>query len=104
MEIKLSYPFEKDGKKLESLSLDLMKLSGHDIVSAEQEARMRGDASPNPLFSSQGLAIIAGRASGLIVDDILALKAPDYLLITNEVSNFLYGWMLAVPAASEKSH
>ncbi|MBO8136804.1 MAG: phage tail assembly protein [Desulfotomaculum sp.] len=101
MDIKLQKPFEKDGKTFEKLTLNLENLKGSDIVQAEQEARQRGDMSPNPLFSSEGLAIVAAKASGLIPEDILNLDAPDFLLVTNTVSNFLYGWVLPEKMRSE---
>lgn len=94
MEIKLQKPIEKDGHKIDKITLELDNLTGDDIIEAEKEARMRGDQNPNPLFSSQGLAVIAARASGMIADDIAKLAAPDFLMLTQVVSNFLYGWVL----------
>jgi hypothetical protein len=94
VEIKLKKPLTRDEKTIDKINLDLDALTGEDIIKAEKEARMRGDTSPNPLFSSDGLSIIAAKASGMIVEDIRALAAPDFLLVTNTVSNFLYGWVL----------
>lgn len=94
MEIQLRNPIQKDGKTIEKITLNLEGLKGSDIVEAEREARLRGDVSPNPIFSSGGLAVVAARASGLIPDDIESLSAPDFLEVTNTVSNFLYGWVL----------
>lgn len=103
MKIKLKKPLTRDGKAVEELELRLEDLTGADVLSAEQEARMRGDASPNPLFSSQGRAILAARAAGIIVDDIIALSAPDFMLVTTEVGNFLFGWgYLVLPQSNSE--
>ncbi len=94
MKITLKTPFKKDGVIVTELTLNLDSLTGHDILAAEAEARMRGETSPNPLFSSLGNAIIAARACGYISDDIIGLSVQDFLMITTLVSNFLYGWVL----------
>jgi hypothetical protein len=94
MEIKLQKPIERDGQNIKTLNLDLEKLTGHDLIKAEQEARAMGDNSLNPLFGSQGLAAVAARAGGIIMDDIMALPGPDFLQVINTVSSFLYGWVV----------
>ncbi|MBE3586570.1 MAG: phage tail assembly protein [Thermoanaerobacter sp.] len=101
MEIKLRKPIEKDSKTIEKLTLDLKALTGSDLVLAEREARLRGDVSLDPLFSSEGLAIVAARVSGLIPEDILGLDAPDFVLVINTVRNFLFGWVLPAQMQSE---
>jgi hypothetical protein len=103
MKIKLLRPFKKNDVEITELDVDLENIKGTQIIDAEREARALGEHSPNPLFSSMGLAIIASKASGHITDDILNLTAPDYLRVTNTVSNFLYGWVLPglIPASSE---
>jgi hypothetical protein len=103
MEITLSKAIQKDGQEIQKLTLDLDKLRGADIVRAEREARMRGDLSPNPVFSTEGLAIVAAKASGMIPEDIMDLSAPDFLLVTNTVNNFLYGWVFPTSTQSETS-
>lgn len=99
--IDLKKPIEKDGEKIITLQLDLDSLKGSDIVSIEREVRAQDPISPNPLFTSLGLATTASRVSGVIVDDILDLSAPDFLHVTNTVSNFLYGWVLPTNTPSE---
>lgn len=103
MKIKLYTPFVKDGVTVVDLNLDLERLTGQDILESEQEARIRGDRNPNPLFSSLGNAIIAARASGHVPDDIINLKVQDFLQVTTVVNNFLYGWTLPVLIQSETS-
>jgi hypothetical protein len=92
MEIKLKKPIEKDDKIIEIITLNLENLKGADIVQAEKEARLQGDISADPIFSAEGLSIVAAKTSGIIVDDIKDLAAPDFLNIINSVRNFLYGW------------
>lgn len=94
MEISLQKPFQKDGQNINKLSLTIEKLTGNDIMKVEKELSLRGNNSANPLFSTEGLAIIAAKASGQITEDIFNLSAPDFLMVTNSVSNFLFGWAL----------
>ncbi|WP_409176662.1 phage tail assembly protein [Brevibacillus fortis] len=95
MEIKLIEPLMKDGNSIEELSLNLNKLTGRDMIDAEEEARALGDNTFHPLNGQKGLAVIAAKATGLLVDDILSLAAPDFLIVTNTVNNFLFAWGLA---------
>lgn len=94
MEIKLQKPLQKDGQAVDKLSVNIENLTGNDIMNVEKELALRGNTSPNPLFSTEGLAIIAAKASGQIAEDIFNLCAPDFLMVTNSVSNFLFGWAL----------
>jgi hypothetical protein len=96
MEIKLQKPLNKDGKTIKTISLNLDSLSGSDIISIERELRQRGDTSLNPLISSEGLAVVAARASGFVPEDIISLSAPDFIQVTGEVRNFLLGWVLTI--------
>lgn len=101
--VMLRKPIEKDGQSISELELKFDDLKGNDLVHAERQARMRGDISPDPLFSSEGLAVIAARVSGQIPEDILGLAAPDFLLVTNMVKNFLYDWASPMNMQSETS-
>jgi len=91
-EYKLSKPVEFDGQQIESLTLHLDKLTGTDIMMAEQEFRDRcrpGDIveliEVNKLF----LAILAARAAKVPYDLFAALSARDFCRITVEVQAFL---------------
>lgn len=99
----LRKPIEKDGQSIREIELNFDDLKGNDLVHAERQARMRGDISPDPLFSSEGLAVIAARVSGQIPEDILGLLAPDFLQVTNTVKNFLYDWASPMSTQSETS-
>ncbi len=101
MEITLQKPFVKDGKTIEKLTLNLESLTGHDLVKAEKVARTFGEEAANPLFTQTGLAVVAAQVSGFAVDDILELSAPDFLLVTNTVGNFLFGWVLSAVVQSK---
>ncbi|GIO09671.1 hypothetical protein J31TS6_56990 [Brevibacillus reuszeri] len=102
MKIKISSPIEKNGEMINELNLDLTKLTGRDMIDTEFEARALGDDTIQPLYGQRALAIIAAKASGLLVDDILSLPAPDYLVVTNSVNNFLFSWgLVAGMQASE---
>ncbi|MDT3416173.1 hypothetical protein QO009_002041 [Brevibacillus aydinogluensis] len=92
--VKLIKPLEKDGQRIEEIELKLSELTGSDLVQVERQARLQGDLSPDPLFSADGLAVIAARVSGLLPEDIKSLHAPDFLTVINTVKNFLYGWVL----------
>ncbi|MBP2655892.1 MAG: Mu-like prophage FluMu protein gp41 [Firmicutes bacterium] len=93
---KLSKPINKDGNEISSLNFDFDKLTGRQIISAESEARLLGDKSTDLQFSKTFQAVLAAKAieEPLIIDDILDLPAPDFLVVTNTVSNFLFGWVL----------
>jgi len=94
--VKLSKPIQKDGKAIKALSLDFDKLTGRQIIAAEGEARLLGDTTADLQFSKNFQAVLAAKTSKdpVIVDDILDLPAPDFLLVTSTVTNFLFGWVL----------
>lgn len=101
MEITLKKPFTKNGKTIEKLTLNLETITGHDLIKAEKVTRTFGEEAVNPLFTQTGLAVVAAQVSGLAVDDILDLSAPDFLLVTNMVGNFLFGWVLSAAILSK---
>jgi len=94
--VKLSKPIQKDNQEYTMLTFDFDKLNGRQIIAAETEARLLGDKSADLQFSKNFQAVLAAKAAqeSLIVDDILDLSAPDFLMVTNTVSNFLFGWVL----------
>lgn len=94
MKIKLQKPLQLDDKTIHEIELNLEKLTGADMVEADREARMSGIAGLDPLYTQEGLTIIASKASGIIREDLLKLSAPDFLEVTANVTNFLMGWVL----------
>lgn len=101
MEIELSKPIQQGDQTIDKLILKMDDLDGNTLIEAEREARLNGDQSVDPLFSAQGLIIIAAKASGVVTDDLKSLPACDFLYITNYVRNFLYGWVLPKSKQSE---
>lgn len=99
----LSKPIVKDGKEIAELNFDFDKITGSQIIAAEKEARALGDTTPDACYSKTFQAILAAKATteSIIVDDILNLPGADFIQITTETSNFLFGW--ALPKAQTKS-
>lgn len=94
--VKLSEPIHVDGKEIKEINLNLSSLKGRDIIAADREARMHGVTGLNPLFTQEGLLIVASKACGIKYDDLLQLSAPDFMDLTMRVQNFLMGLDLAV--------
>ena len=94
MNIQLKKTIDKDGQKINVLTLDLEKLTGADLCDAEDELFLRGSRSSNPLFTSLGSAVVAAKASGMLTEDILTLGAQDFMRVSSPVKNFLYEWVL----------
>jgi hypothetical protein len=92
--IRLSKPIEIRGEQVNEIRLDLDSITGFMLIEAEREARLRGDTSSKPLFTSEGLAILAAKMIGVKPEDVMGMPAPDFMLITQTVSNFLFSWVL----------
>ena len=99
MKIPLQKCIEFEGKKIESLELDIGSLTGNDIVRARADAmamsvERKEDYNPmdegNPLY----YVVIAGKAAGVAPDLILALGAADYTTVLFFVKNELMGGIL----------
>lgn len=101
MEIKLSKPIEKGGEQVHKLVLNLKDLSGSDMVKAARQAQGLGETAPNPLMTVTGSAVIGAMAAGVIVDEIFKLSAPDFILVINTVSAFLFEWALVAGMESQ---
>lgn len=91
MKVKLAKPIQIDGKEVKEIDLNLSSLTGRDIISADREARIQGITGLNPLFTQEGLLLVAAKASGIKDDDLLQLSAPDFMELTMIVQNFLMG-------------
>ena len=101
--MKLKKAFTKDGKKVTELKFDFDKITGNDIIAAEKEARTLGDNTPDACYSKTFQAIIAAKAADypLNVDDVLGMNGMDFINITTQAGNFLFGW--ALPGAQENN-
>ncbi|WP_333593584.1 hypothetical protein [Anaerospora hongkongensis] len=102
MKITLRKPIKKDGNEISVLTLDFDQITGNQIVSAEKEARLLGDATADLCFSKTFQAIIAAKAAveSVSADDILGLNGTDFIKITTEASGFLFAW--ALPAGAQE--
>lgn len=94
--IRLASPIKKDDKVIDTIVLDLDKITGEDLIKAELEARAKEPGIPHSINANSAMihACVASKASGLLVDDILRLSGPDFMRVTTEISNFLFGWVL----------
>lgn len=86
-EVKLARPIEVNGEKIDTIKLDLEKLTGADILAIEKELRLK-QVSFNILSQETQLAI-AARAAGMIADDLQKLHWSDFLEVTAQVQLFL---------------
>lgn len=92
MEYKLLKPITFDGEKIESLNLDFEKLFYKDLVACEQEAemRMKKDKTSVQLeWNTFYLLCVAAKASGVMTELMLSLKAKDATAIKSLVQKFL---------------
>lgn len=92
-DIKLSKPLTVDGKVLETISLDLDRLTGKDFCFCEQEALVENanmpsiDVRMSPAFQAH----IAARASGIAVERLRELGLRDYGVLVSAVRDFFVG-------------
>lgn len=89
--IVLAKPHTYEGKEYSEIELDLESLTGQDLISASNQARVLGDNSPVPELSKTYLAVVAAKAGKVPVDLILSLPAKDFTTVTMTVQNFLLG-------------
>ena len=92
MKIKLNRPITINGVEMKEIELDFDKLTGADLISASRESGLLGDNALVPELSKQYLAVVAAKASGLNVDDIMKLSAKDFTAVTLTVQNFCCKW------------
>jgi len=88
--VKLSRPLKVNDKELTEIVLDLEKLTGEDVEACLLEA---SEATGRPVAVKQvdtGFhAQLAAVASGVPVERLRALSAPDYIRVTTAVQGFL---------------
>ncbi len=81
----------------------LESLTGYDLEAAELEERAAGNMTPEISFSKRYQARLAARAMGCALTDIQAMKAGEYVAVTLQVNNFLFG-SLAGTAEAQQSN
>lgn len=92
MKIELMNPLKIDDKEVKTIDLKLDELTGEDILKVDMELRSSGDFRGfDHIYNQNVLIHIASKASGILVDDLKKLSAPDFLEITFTVRNFLMG-------------
>ena len=86
--INFKDPITFEGAEYIELSFDFDGLTGHDLLSAEKEARAMGDKTAVPELSKQYLATVAARAAKVPVEMIMGLPAKYFTQITLKVQGF----------------
>lgn len=89
VKVILSKAINVQGKDVKELDLDFTKITGNDLIKAENETRAMGDQTPSVFLSMRFQAIVAAKLIGVPVDDILELLAMDFRNIVFPVANFL---------------
>lgn len=87
--IKLSKPLKINQQDVNEVVLDFNKITGATLLSAEREARTRGEDSMSVFVSMQYQAIVAAKIIGVPVEDIEELPGNDFKNIVLSVANFL---------------
>ena len=75
-----------DKAKLEE---GLKQLTGYDFEEVEKVCRLKGDAAPEIMFSKDFQSRLAAKALGVGLDEIKKLPLPEFVSMTQGVSNFL---------------
>jgi hypothetical protein len=80
-----------EGETYDSLNLDFDSLTGHDIISCEQQYRTDGNEGMvySKEMSKAYQAYIVARAAKVPVELIRALPAGDFSRVTMRAQNFL---------------
>lgn len=99
MKIILKKAIVKDGTEINELNIETDNITGKDILAAEKEARLMGDSTLELGWSKMFQAILASKAAAetVVVDDIMNLSGADFMQVTGEVADFLFGWVLPNP-------
>ena len=93
MKIRLSKAFNHNGKDYKELNLDLERLTGQDLIDAEENLRRSGVNTPIGAadFSRSYVAAVAAKAVNLPREALLGLSAQDFTNILNQTLIFLSG-------------
>lgn len=106
MKINLIKPLKLDGKEINTIDLNLENLTGADILKVDLELRAEGDPRGfDNIYNQKVLLVLAAKASGIVIEDLEKLSAPDFLEVTFTVRNFLMGLLApkVEPKISEES-
>jgi hypothetical protein len=86
---KFKKPFEYEGKKHVTLNFYFEKLTGRDMIAAENEMLANNEFAIDPLVSRSFQSKVAARAGGIGVDAIEAMPMQEFNKIVNAVRSFL---------------
>lgn len=106
MNIKLIRPLKLDSGDVKEIDLKLEDLTGSDILKVDLEIRADGDPRGfDNIYNQKVLLTLASKASGIFIEDLEKLSAPDFLEVTFTVRNFLMGLLdeKVEPKTSEES-
>lgn len=87
--LRLSKPFEWEGKTYNELKFDYEKLLGTDMIAIEDEMAAVGQIAISPEVSTSYLSKLAARAAGVGSDMIEHLPIRDFGKIKNMSRDFL---------------
>ena len=93
MRIKLIKTFTHNNKEYKELNLEFEKLTGQDLIDAEENLKRAGINTPLGAadFSRNYLAAVAAKSAGLPREALLNLSAQDFTNILNQTLIFLSG-------------
>lgn len=87
--VKLSKPFEWEGKKYEELTMDFLGLTGRDMEAIDDELRAMGVEVERPAYNRRYQRLLAARAAKAPSDMIQNLPIQDYHKIVSAAHYFL---------------
>lgn len=102
MKIKLTKNLVLDGKEINEIEVKIEDLTGEDILKVDDELRKIGNPMGfDNVYNQTVLLLLASKATGILMDDLKKLSAPDFLELTFTIRNFLMG--LLEPTGAENS-
>lgn len=87
--IKLSKPFEWDGKTYEELTMDFLSMTGRDMEAVDDELRANGIEVERPAYNRRYQRLLAARAAKVPSDMVKNLPIQDYNKIVSAAHYFL---------------
>lgn len=87
--VKLSRPFEWEGRTYKEFTFDFDRLTGVDMIAIEDEMTALGQVAIDPTVSMAYMSKLAARAARVSVQTIENLPIADFSRIKNVVRDFL---------------
>jgi hypothetical protein len=89
--IELKFPFDFEGKRVEKITLDYLKLNGGAMRRAEKQYQGRGGTPGVATLSDDYCICCATEAAGLPVELFDLVVGPDYQEVVLKIRCFLLG-------------